>query len=299
MLTALAWAALRRRPFSVLITLILVVISASLLRIPVAAALLVWILASLLALEVWLVLERFVLERQGCRELSEEEHARIAAWLQRANITVRVADDPHPWVGNGFRSVVVSEGALELLEDRGLLGLLAQAAAQTRSPIQLREIVVWLGSAPLVAVWCASCGLAQLANVLAHAIGWALVLPMLLWPRGFVLWVGRLLGAVIVALLGAVLLSSGFAAAGLGLWSAWALVPGLRALLAWESRRAEADADQTTVRAGYGAELVDGLKSMSQAHPQPPHGPLRLLARPGKPVHERARRVAATITIDS
>jgi len=295
MLIALAWAALRRRPFSVLCTIVLGIAWASLLRVPAPAALLAWVLTSLLALEVWLVLEPTILERQGCRTPTPRELERFAEWMRRSKISVRILDDPAPWVGGGFRTVVVTSGALEQLSDSGLYGLLGQAAMLQRGPILVREIVVWIGNAPLLAAWCASRWVAQLGRLLAVVIGSALLLPLFLGMRTFVDGLGRVLGAILVGLLGAMLISSGQPALGLGLWLAWAAVPGLRALLAWESRAAETDADRAAISAGLAWQLLDGLESLAHVEAAP-CGALRLLVRPGAPIHKRIQRLWSAIT---
>ena len=124
----------------------------------------------------------------------------------------------------------------------------------------MRECVVWLGNAPLLAAWCVTRCLGRIGQLLALAIGSALVLPILFWPNGFVRWFGRVLGVVLVGLIGSVLLSRGAAAAGLGLLVGWALVLSLQALLAWESQRTEAESDLATVRASLGWHLLDGLE---------------------------------------
>jgi hypothetical protein len=296
MLLVLAWAALRRRPFSVLCTLLLGVAWASLLRVPVPAVLLGWIVLSLLTLEVLLVFEPAILELAGCRALTRGEHDRLAAWMHRCNVTVRVADDPAAWVGGALRTVVISRGALDMIDDRGLYGLLGQAATLQRAPFLLRAIVVWLGNLPLLAAWCATACLGQFGRWLAVALGSALVLPMLLWSAAFVVWVGRLLSAALVALVGAVLVSTGQPALGLSLWLAWAAVPGLRALLAWESRQAHAEADRASVSAGFGCYLLHGLEALMSIEAISSCGALRLLVPPGAPVHKRAQWVWRAIS---
>jgi hypothetical protein len=293
MLIARLWAALRRRPFSVLWTLLLTITWASLLRVPASAAVLAWVLASLFVLEVWLVFEPTILEQLGCRTLAPREQQRILDWTRRFNISVRMFNDPAPWVGGALRTVVISRGAFELLEDRCLYGLLCQAAMLQRGPIQVREVVVWLGNAPLLAAWCASRWLAQLGRLLAFALGSALLLPLLLWPAGLVRGLGRLLGAILVGLVGAVLVSNGQPALGVALWVACALVPGIKALLAWEARHMEAEADRATLAAGW--QLLDALEWLVSHDAGPPCGAMRLLVRPGAPPHQRADRLWATI----
>ena len=133
MLVSMIWAALRRRPFSVLYTFVLVVIYAALLRVPVIPTVLLWGMTSLLVLGLGLLVEPFVLDRLGCHIPTRGEQERLDSSIRRFNIAVRVANDPSPWVGSGLRTVVVSRGALELLEDRGLVGLLAQATEQQQA----------------------------------------------------------------------------------------------------------------------------------------------------------------------
>jgi hypothetical protein len=105
-------------------------------------------------------------------------------------------------------------------------------------------------------------------------------------------WGGRVFGAAIVGLLGALLLSSGMAAPGLGLLLAWAVVPGLRALLDWESRRVEVVADRATVEAGLGWQLLEALETLTWAESVTgPGGLLGLLCRAGTPLSHRADRL--------
>jgi hypothetical protein len=296
MLVSTIWAALRRRPFSVLYTLFLVIVYAALLRVPIALSVLLWGVGSLLVLGVWLLVEPFALDRLGCHIPTRGEQARLDSSIRRFNIAVRVADDPAPWVGSGLRTVVVSQGALDLLEDRGLVGLLGQATTEQLAAGLAREWVVWLGNAPLLAAWWMTRCLERIGQLLALAIGSALVLPMLVWPYGFVCWLGRALGVILVAVIGSVLLSRGAAAAGLGLLVGWALVLSLRALLAWEARRTEAEADLATVRASLGWHLHEALETLALAAPARPQGMLGLLVRPGVPLPRRAARVWQAIT---
>jgi hypothetical protein len=218
----------------------------------------------------------------------------VAAEAEAADLgmEVLVVDAAAPWLVHGLRNLVLSRAMLDLLEDRALAGLLAQAAAPLWSASVAGELIVWLGNLPLVAVWYVGRWLAQLGRVLAVVVGASLVLPLVLWPTGFTRWAGRLFGSVIVGLLGATLLSDGFAAAGLGLLVAWAVVPGLQALLAWEWRRAEANADQATIDAGLGPQLHEALEALSWLACIPrPDGKLRLLHRAGSPMATRAERV--------
>jgi hypothetical protein len=186
---------------------------------------------------------------------------------------------------------------LELLDERALSGLLNQAAA----PIHVADLggvlLVWLGNVPVVAAWCVSQCIGQLGRLLGVIVGESLVLPLVVWPGGFVRWSGRVFGSAMVGLLGSMLLSSGLAAAGLGLMVAWAVVPGIQALLAWESRRIERVADQAAVDAGCGAELLEGLEFLALAEPRPrPAGLLGVLCRPGAPLSIRADRIRRALS---
>ncbi len=295
MVIALVWAALRRRPFSVICTLVLGLLWASLLGVSAPAAVLVWAFASLLLLEVWLVGEPFILERLGCRILSSPELERLGVTLSRFRIAALAHDDPGAWVVGGLRTVVISRGALEMLSDRALQGMIGHVAIQQREPILLRECVVWLGTAPLLLGWWGSRWLAQLGCLMAMAIGWILFLPMLLWPQRFVRYVGAALGAVLVSLIGAMLISAGAPALGLSLWLGWGILFGMRKLLAWEACHAEVEADRAAVSAGLGWHLLDALDSVAQTDRAQPCGVLRFLARPGTPPEQRTRHVLAAL----
>jgi hypothetical protein len=295
MLIGLLWAALRRRPFSVLSTALLGVIWAALLRVPAPAAVLAWALVSLLLLEVWIGLESVLLERMGCLRPAPRDEERIAKLACRFDVSVRVQDDVAPWVASAPRTVVVSRGALEQFDDVQLSGLVAQAARSRHAPIRLREAVVWLGNAPLLLGLLASGFLTRLGRLLAQVLGAALIFPMVLWPGTFVDVAGRFIGAVLIGLIGAVLVSSGQAALGVALWSAWALVPGLRALLAWEARELEADVDRAVVSLGFGAQLLGSLEWLAILDTPGPSGTLRWFVRASVPDRRRLKRLSSLV----
>jgi hypothetical protein len=292
MTVALAWAALRRHPFSVLCTALLAALSARLLGAPVPVVLVLWATVSLFGITVWHALEPVILRRLGCRSPSWLERERLDRALGAAQLEVVVLDAAEPWLGRGLRSLVVSRALLDLLEDRAVQGLIAQAVGEVRSASLAGELVVWLGNLPLLVGWIFGSWLTHLGRLLAMVLGNSLVVPILLWPTGFIRWVGRLLGWGIVMLLGSALMSSGLAAPGLGLLLAWALVPGLQALLAWESRRAEQLADQATIDTGLGWQLLEALETLAFAESMsPPDGLLGLFCRRGSPFNLRADRV--------
>jgi hypothetical protein len=152
--------------------------------------------------------------------------------------------------------------------------------------------MVWLGNLPLVAGRVVAGWLVQLGRLLALVVGSSLVVPILIWPTGFIRWAGRLFGAIGVVLVGSALVSSGLAATGLGLLLGWPLGRGLRALLAWESRRAEHLADQATIDAGLGWQLLEALETLAFAESlAPPDGLLGVFCRRASPLNVRADRV--------
>jgi hypothetical protein len=292
MTVALAWAALRRHPFSMVCTALLAALSARLLGVPVPVVLATWATLSLFAVAVWHALEPITVRWLGCRSPSWLERERLDRALGAARLEVVVLDAAEPWFGRGLRSLVVSRALLDLLEDRAVQGLTAQAVGEVRSASLAGELEVWLGNLPLLTAYVVESWLLQLGRLLALLVGSCLVVPVLVWPTGFIRWAGRFFGSVLIALVGSALLSSGLAAPGLGLLVAWAVVPGLHALLAWESRRAERLADQATIAAGLGWQLLEALETLEFAESvPPPDGLLGLLCRRGSPLNTRADRV--------
>jgi hypothetical protein len=314
----LIFAALLRHPFSLASSVLLVAVSAALLGAPVPLALALWLIASLASLEVWRACEPAILHRLGCRPPNRLESERLAPVLKAAGLQIRVpavepsqpqlgsglrvaigvhvVDAPQPWLGTGLRNVVVSRALLDVLDDRALVGLLAQASHQLQSASLLGELVVWLGNLPVLGVWYFARLLGWLGRWLAIVVGASLVLPMVLCPDGWTRWVGRLFGAVIVALLGSTLVSSRLAAPGLGLLLAWAIVPGLAALLGWERRRAEQRADSATVAAGLGWHLLEALETLAWCESlEAPSRLLGLLSPDGTPIPDRADHLWRTL----
>ena len=289
-------AALRRRPVSLTCTVLVLVASSSLVGAPVALACAVWLAAAAVALELWYVLEGPMLWRRGFRGASCDERARFGAALACNHLAVLVLDEADVWLGRGLHSVVITRALLDVLEDRALGGILHQTASPAHRAAVAGRIAVWLGTLPITTVWWATRGLLLLGRVLALIVGMALVLPMVLWPDGFVRWAGRVFGGAMVALVGSALLSNGLAAAGAGLLLAWAIVPGLRVVLAWETRRTERIADQATIAAGLGPELLEALDALAAAAPLPaPRGLLSVLCPVGDHVTSRADRLRAAL----
>ena len=298
MVLSIARAALRRRPFSVIATFVLVVLYAAFLYIPVHIALVSWVLASLLATALWLLLETRILEYAGCRKPTYTEVPRLHGSAQRLGVDILIAEDGDGstiWIGSGVRAIVISRGAFETLDDDGLLGLIEHAAAARESMPVVSAGMVWLGNAPLLLAWCLSFGLIYLGKLLALTIGAALVLPIAMGGFSFVNRVGVVIGGVLLALSGAVLVSGGEAALGLGLLLSWALVPGPRELLAWESRRIEAMVDAAMIRDGSGRLLLAGLDQLMVLGTARPSGLLGFLVAPGARLDSRINRVSSAL----
>jgi hypothetical protein len=266
---------------------------AALCDVPVPLALAAWLVIGLCGVRAWSAIERTILIWQGARPPSRLERERLAAVGTGTPDQLLVLDAGEPFLVHGYRHVIITRALLDVLDDRALLGLLTQAAQPAWSVSVAGEVMVWLAVLPLVGAWLINGWLSLLGRALAVVIGWSLVLPMLLWPVGFVSWVGRALGALLAMLLGVVLVSSGLSAAGCALILTWAVVPGLHALLAWEWRRTERLADRATMDAGLGRHLLEALELLAwmDAVPRPPRF-LGLLVRQGDPVWQRSDRLS-------
>jgi hypothetical protein len=291
MALALIWEALRRHPFGILSTAALVISCAWAVGVSVLLALTLWMTASLVTMHLWYALERPLLLRRGCHRPDRLERERLRAIAIPPTVDVLVTDAAEPWLWRGLRSVVVSQGLLDLLEDRALIGLLTQATMARWSVTLAGQLLAWLGVLPFACACLLSDWLAQLGRLLALLVGWSLVIPLLLWPDGFVRWVGQLLGSMIVGLVGLMLIGSGFAAAGLALVLSWVIVGGMRTLLGWEWRRTEATLDQATVEAGLGGQLLEALELLDLTEPSGPTGLMGLPARSGASLSVRIERV--------
>jgi hypothetical protein len=292
MTLALMSSALRRRPFAMVCAALLLVALASLLGASAPTALLAWLALSAASLEIWHTLECVVLQRLGYRRPTSAERERLEPAIPCDHLDILVFDSPELWVGRGLRCVVVTRTMLDLLEDRALLGLLHATTVPVRRAALAGHLLVSLGALPmLLASWLGQ-GLTLLGRLLARTIGVALVLPVVFWPRGFVLWAGRLFGGMLVGLVGSALVACGSAAPGVAVLMAWVVVPGLRALLAWETCRAEAAADQATIKAGLGWELVEALELLQVTEPLPKRAGVQAILSPqGTPLGARVDRI--------
>ncbi|MGI9147415.1 MAG: hypothetical protein ACR2IK_12805 [Chloroflexota bacterium] len=289
---AFAWKAARCHPFSLACTALLLGVSASLAGASALLAVLAWALVAVLSLATWWVIEPLGLRRLGCRPPGHLERERLDPALGSASVELLVVDATQPWLGGGVRTLVISRALLDLLEDRALAGLLTQATIQVHEASLPGELVVWLGNAPLLGTWHLSRGLVQLGRMLAVVVGASLVLPLVMWPDRVTRWAGRLLGVLFGCVLGAVLLSSGLPAVGLGVLLAWLVVPGLRVLLNWETRQAETAADDAACEAGRGWELLEALETLTWGESvPPPAAPLGWLSQLASPLTGRADRI--------
>ena len=290
-------AAVRCHPLSILSSALLVAFSARLVGLPVPTVLAAWVTLSLFGITVWHVVEPLILRSLGGRSPSWLERERLDRALGSSRPDVLVLDAAEPWLGHGMRTLIVSRALLDLLEDRAVQGLLTQAEQEVRSAGLAGELAVWLGSLPLLVGRVIAGWLTQLGRLLALAVGTSLIVPILLWPTGFIRWAGRLFGAAILVLLGSAFLSNGLAAPGLGLLLAWPIGLGIQALVAWEWRRAERVADQATINAGLGWQLLEALETLAFAESVPlPDGLLGVFCCRGSPFNARADRIWRTLS---
>jgi len=74
---------------------------------------------------------------------------------------------------------------------------------------------------------------------------------------------------------------------------------GMRALIAWEARGAEADADRAVVQAGLGPQLIEALETFAWLNAPPPHCWHALLVRAGSPTASRIQRVSRALALNS
>jgi hypothetical protein len=290
---ALTLAAIRRHPFGVIFTTLLAIVTASLLGVSTPLALGLWIVTSLTSLELWYAVEPLAMRRLGgCRTPTAAEQQRLEAVLGRSHTELLIAENAELTTVRGLRCLAIGRDVMDVLEDRALVGFLAQAAAQPHTANLAGCMLVWLGNAPLLVAWWTSRLVSQLGRLLALAIGASLVLPLIVCRDAYLRWAGLVLTSLLVGLCGTVLLSYGLAAAGAGLLLAWLLVPGLRTVLAWESRRAERSADQATIEAGFGLQLLEAVDFLALIEPcRPTSGLLSILSLPGSSMIERGRRL--------
>jgi hypothetical protein len=288
---ALTLAAIRRHPFGVILTALLSVVTASLLGISAPLALAVWIVTGVTSFELWYAVEPLAMRGMGgCRTPTAAEQQRLEAALGSSHPELLVADTAELTSVRGLRCLAIGRDLMDILEDRALSGFLAQAIAPPHAANLAGCMLVWLGIAPVLIAWWTSRLLGQVGRLLALAIGASLVVPLILCRDGYLRWAGLACTSLLVGLCGTVLLSYGHAAAGAGLLLAWLLVPLVRAVLAWESRRAQGSADRATIEAGFGLQLLEAVDFLALIEPgRPASGLLSILSLPGSSMFERGR----------
>lgn len=293
MTLALTLAAIRRHPFSIPLTFLILLLTAALTATPVALALSAWAAATALSFELWYALEPTILKRiPRYREPTHAERQRLESTLGRAQLQLLVADTTDLLATRGLRCLIVSRDLLDVFEDRALSGLVHQTASSNHSANLAGFALVWIGNLPVLAAWWAERLVAQLARLLAILVGTSLVLPLIVCRDAFLRWTGQLFTAMLVGLFGSVLISGGHAAAGLGLLIAWLMVRLLQSILAWESRQAEAASESATIAAGFGPQLLEAVDFMALAEPLPVADKLlSLLCLPRSSTVQRAERI--------
>ena len=270
-------AALRQRAASVLFTLLLVCLQASLFGLPVWQAVLGWVCLWLLALLGWYLGENWLLALAGCRAATPPERDRLAAVHPASALRLRVDEDDATWVEAGLRTLLVSRGALEVLDDPELTGMLADAEARAQAAGAAGQLLAWIGTAPLSMLQSAGRLVGQFGRVVAMELGTLVVIPVVVWPDGFVRVAGAVFGAVFVLIASCILAAGGSIGLGAGLLLAWVALPGLRVIQEWEARRIEARADRAAAQAGFGRHLIAALELLVLLQPAP--APSSLVAR--------------------
>jgi hypothetical protein len=211
----------------------------------------------------------------------------------RSELLLVVAAEPGLTVTRGLRCLVVSRDALDLFDPRQLSGLVEQARAQVHCADLAGCYMVWIGNLPLVVGWCANVLAGRIGRLLAMVVGGSFQVPMMVWPAGWLRWAGWAFSCIIVLLSGGTLVSAGLIGAGLALSVGVPYAFLLRRLVAAESRRVERSADDATLAAGLGSELLEALEllALAEAEPTGP-GVLGLLPCAGTDLSARCTRIS-------
>ena len=215
--------ALRQRAASVFVSVLLVCLQSGLFGLPVWQGLVGWFSLWVLALVGWYVGEDWLLALAGCRPPTPPEHDRLVAMYPHTHLRLRIDEDDATWVEAGLRTLLVSRGALEVLDDLELAGMLAQAEGRAKAATAAGQLLAWIGAAPLSTLQLAGRFVGQLGRVVAMELGALLVVPLIVWPDGFVRIAGAVFGALFVLIASCILAAGGLV--GLGPDSWW---PGSR-----------------------------------------------------------------------
>lgn len=290
---------LRTRTASFAVAGVLLPVGSALVGLSPIAGMLIGILFALGILAVRSLIERLVLHQAGCRTPNRLESERLSVHPVLAAAPVMVHDSGRPWLVHCPDRIVLSVALLDVLEDRALLGFLAQASYPGYRAAVIGEAIVWSCIWPLalgrVLTSMASVG----GRVLAMPVGFALILPMIVWRDGFVLWAGRALAPVVLGWIILMLAAGGYPGlAGAALLAA-VMYPLLQAILRWEWRQVEKAADRATIDQGLGSHLLDAIETLTWVKPVPPRGILGLLFHTGTPARTRADRVRRYLSRNS
>jgi Zn-dependent protease with chaperone function len=277
MLLSLCWSAVRGYRLSMLASASFLLAFSTIAGLPPWLPLVAWLASAIVLSAAWWVLEPSLLRLSGARRPGDREQETLTLPNQLPNPSAPilfVRDDPTIDIRAGLRSIVVTRGLLEVLDQQQLGALVAHATAHIRAGDALGPVLVWLGALPMVALWCVTRGITHVSRLLAYLVGIALIVPALLFPVWFRTWFGGLLAAWITMIVGLWLVAVGldgangtFTAVGAGLLVAWLVVPGLRALAARDARRREPVADHVAIEAGLDEALESALEVIAIVEP--------------------------------
>jgi hypothetical protein len=254
MIVGLVWAGLRAHPLSSAFVVVCLVAWAALSGVPPWAPLLGWVVLNLVIVEMWFVIEPVWLRLRRCRPATADERARLGS----PKFAAYVVEEDALRIEPGLKSLIVSRGAMEVLDNVCLAALAVQAQAASEPG----RVLILVGAGPILALGLVTRAIGRVGLLLAVSAGAALVVPPWAWGESFARVAGRVLGAVLLVILAFELLASGLVTLGLGLLTAWALVPCLQWLLGWEARRLEVHADAVAARAGVGWQLLEALENL-------------------------------------
>jgi len=294
----------RRRSASLGLSLLALAGASAIAGWPVWVPLIGWLFGSLVLVSVWWLLERPILKLWGYRAPTVEEAARLQPGLDAIQAVLAIPTRPHlvidecatVAVSAGLRTLIVSRGALEVLEDPQLAGLLAHEFGHLEACEAPADALVWLASTPVVLAWWAAEMLSKAAGVVAFGVAAALVLPLFLWPAWFTRIVRVGLSIVMITIASLLLMATGLetgerglVAWGLGVMAAPALVPLTKLVLAWEHRSGERRADLRAVEAELGRQLLEALRIVQEVEEQEEMhtGPTTTLQRTHPPTATR------------
>ncbi|GAC1327442.1 MAG: hypothetical protein NVSMB2_26840 [Chloroflexota bacterium] len=279
---------LRTRAVSLTLAGVLLLLGSALVGLSPVSAVLVALVFSLAIGTLFSVAEPLVLRWSGCRAPNRSEAERLSVHTGSAGVPVLVHDSADPFVIQCPGRIVLSVALLDALEDRALLGYLTQASYSGFRAALIGEAIVWSCIWPIALGRVLTGVASRFGCVLAMVVGYALVLPMLLCPDGFVRWAGRVFTPLVLAWLLLMLGAGGYPGlAGAALVSVLSY-PVALAVLRWEWRRVEKAADRATIDRGLGAHLLEAIETLAWVHTAPPRGVLGLLFHSGTPAATRA-----------